>query len=48
MTNKDKEIKAPEVDLFGEVDQSFRKEMEQNKILKEKFQKQKILEIKLK
>ena len=45
MTNKDKEIKAPEVDLFGEVDQSFRKEMEQKEILKEKFQKQKILEI---
>jgi hypothetical protein len=41
----DKGIKAPEVDLFGEVDQSFRKEMEQKKILKKKFQNQKILEI---
>ena len=45
MTNKDKEIEMPEVNLFGEVDQSFRKEMEQKKILNEKFQKQKILEI---
>ena len=45
MTNKDKEIEVPEVDLFGEVDQSFRKEMEQKKILNKKFQKQKILEI---
>ena len=36
---------APKVELFGEVDQSLRKEMEQKNILKEKFQKQELLEI---
>ena len=43
--SKDKNMGEPKVDLFGEVDQSLKKEMEQKNILKEKFQKQELLEI---